>query len=130
MKTVRHLAITLFIVPLIVFFGCSKPNQDVSAAGSIENSIYKNSYFGMEITFPNSWHILDPRMVRALEQYGAGAVAGSNREDIEKIKHAISKVENLVMATMYPISGEGYYNPAFTCTALSLNVARNISRPV
>ena len=127
MKIGRHLVITLLILPLIVFFGCSRPNQEVSAAGTIENSIYKNSYFGMEIPFQKSWHILDARMVRALEQYGAKAVAGSNRNDIEQTKHAISKVENLVMATMYPISGEGYYNPSFTCTALSLNVARNIS---
>ena len=84
MKIGRHLVITLLILPLIVFFGCSRPNQEVSAAGTIENSIYKNSYFGMEIPFQKSWHILDARMVRALEQYGAKAVAGSNRNDIEQ----------------------------------------------
>ena len=115
MKQTGYLFILLMTMLLVV--GCSQKAADEIDFGTVNNSVYKNEYFGLSITLPPDWSIQDQETRQKLKELGGQMVAG----DDENLKAAVKASElttvNLFTAFKHPIGTPVEYNPSITSLA-------------
>ncbi len=107
------------IVVLLWLTGCQE-TQEASKEidfGTIKNSVYRNEYFGMTLTVPDNWYVMDEEGRKQVMEVGAEMVAG----DDETLKSAIKASElttvNLLSIMEHPPGTPVPFNPNLGCLA-------------
>jgi hypothetical protein len=113
MKTIRFRSIFLIIVCITLSAGCGKKAAEEFDLGTVENSVYRNKYFGFAITLPSNWNIQDEESRRQIMNAGAKALAGGDKNpDLSQLQTA-----NLLTAFKHPINSQVPINSSITCVA-------------
>ena len=113
------LSVFVFVLVLaIVFSGCKKKESDQVSAGTIENSVYSNKYFGLTLKLPEDWNIQDEESSKELTKSGYKMLAGGD-ENLERSLNAAAENQQLTffLASKYPIGTPAADNPSIIGTA-------------
>ncbi len=85
--------------------------------GTIEDSVYRNEYFGMTVSFPPDWSVQDQRAQNDLIDAGAKAVIGDDENLKAAYKVSELRTVYLFMLFKHPIGTPGVPNAGITCAA-------------
>ncbi|REH46433.1 hypothetical protein C7448_108104 [Tenacibaculum gallaicum] len=94
--------------------------------GKIENDIYSNSFFNLEISIPNKWFVLDKKTTENLIEKSKDLVSGDNKNLKATIK--ASEINSAYLLTLFkhepgaPVD----YNPGFMVIAENLKSSPGI----
>jgi hypothetical protein len=85
--------------------------------GSIENSVYRHKYFGLKVTIPQKWHVVEnedmKRAVALLKQ----SVVDKNKQLEQGLDASLLNTIGLLTVFKYPPNSGVASNPAFACLA-------------
>lgn len=82
-KHINFLTLILVVIILTLFVSCQKKASEEVGPGKITGNIYQNDYFGMSITFPKEWVILDKAQMDSVMKLGEGQ-SKENYSDLQK----------------------------------------------
>jgi len=118
MYRIKLLGFVFFLVLAIVFPGCKKKESEKVSAGTIENSVYNNKYFGLTLKLPEDWSIQDKESSKELSEFGYKMIAGEDK-NLEKSLKAAAENQQLMFfsASKYPIGTPVADNPNIIGTA-------------
>ncbi len=114
----KHI-IYLFTITLLAL-SCSETKEKLPENfdyGNIENGLYKNAYFDMEISFNPNWTVQNKEQINTLiEQHGT--TASVENEDFKAIIKA-SQINTAYLLTVfkYDIGSSVAFNPSFMAIA-------------
>jgi hypothetical protein len=120
--------VTFIIVCIIIFFGCSKNASREVDFGTIENSVYRNKYFGLTITIPAEWSIQDQESRQRIVETGTEIMAGEDKNLKAVIKASELQVVNLLFAFKHPLGTPVTSNPSIACIAERIRQTPGIKR--
>ncbi len=103
--TVQVLALTL------LFAGCSKKASDEIDFGTLNNSVYRNEYFGFSATFPKDWSVQDQTAQRRLMKRGTQLIAGDDANLKAMVKASELQTVNLFAVFEHPVGSPVESNP-------------------
>jgi hypothetical protein len=102
----------LVIILLSIFPNCPANAQSTDFDyGNIEQNIYKNKYFGIEITLPQDWVIQSREEIDNIMKTGKNLVAGDDAKMKAVIKASEVNSANLLTVFKYEIGSAVEYNP-------------------
>jgi hypothetical protein len=116
------------IVLTLVLAGCEKKASDEIDFGTINNSIYKNNYFGMTVTLPSDWSIQSQEVQKRNLNTGEKILAGDDKNLGAVMKVSELKVVNLFSASKYPKGSPVPYNPSIISLAENVRDLPGIKR--
>ena len=117
---------TCFAALLFLFASaCSSPREEMPAEGKVEDHTYVNSFFGLEVTLPEDWHIQDKQHAEALQQE-----AKDQLDSIQNLEAASENIINLVSAFQNPIDDTLAFNPSFVGMAEKLPTKADMTERV
>jgi hypothetical protein len=106
-----------FVVLFLIFQpGCGKKASDEIDFGTIENSVYRNDYFGMSIEIPAGWSVRDREGLQAMLDFG-GKVADDDKVLDEVMKASELQTVNLLGVFKHPLGSSVECNPNIMCLA-------------
>jgi hypothetical protein len=105
------------IVLTLLLAGCEKKASDEIDFGAINNSIYKNNYFGMTVTLPPDWSIQSQEAQKRNLNTGERILAGDDKNLNAVMKASELRVVNLFAASKYPKGSPVSYNPSILALA-------------
>jgi len=73
-------------------------------AGSVKDSTYTNSYFGMQLRIPEGWQVQDNEATRALLERGKALAAGDDKN--LNSMYSASELRSLTLLTVFKHSFE------------------------
>ncbi len=118
------------LLPLLLAFvaGCqeTKPAAEEIDFGTLENSVYRNEYFGMSVTLPPDWSVQDAETRRELMQAGGEIIAGDNASIKAAVKASEMTTVNLLTAFQHPLGAPVDFNPSLICVAEKLQLAPGV----
>lgn len=120
--------LSLIIVCIILFWGCSKKASEEIDFGTIENSVYKNKYFGLTITIPAEWSIQDRESFQRITKTGTEMIAGEDKNLKAMIKASELQTVKLFAAFKHPFGTPVSFNPSIACLAERISHAPGIKR--
>ena len=84
-------------------------------AGSVKDSTYTNSYFGMQLRIPEGWQVQDNEATRALLERGKALAAGDDKN--LNSMYSASELRSLTLLTVFkhPLGSPVEFNPSFMC---------------
>jgi predicted RNA-binding Zn-ribbon protein involved in translation (DUF1610 family) len=90
-------------------------------SGTIKDSVYKNRYFGFEVTLPESWSPVDRDAQEKMTDMAGKMLAGNNRS-LEGLLNASSE-DAVSMFTVFkhPLGTPVPFNPSVVCMAQKVN---------
>ncbi|HEY0051316.1 MAG TPA: hypothetical protein VGB68_18615, partial [Pyrinomonadaceae bacterium] len=77
----------------------SRDNSRTNFSGFFDGSTYKNKFFGLKITVPESWMIQGNATNREIKQLGADSVKGKNEQTEKALDAAIDRLTVLFTAS-------------------------------
>ena len=107
----------LVIVWIVLFAGCRKRASDEIDFGAVENSTYRNDYFGLSVKLPSEWSVQDKQTQQRLMDRGRKMVEGDDKNLQAVIKASEMQTVNLFAVFKYPIGTPVAYNPNIMCLA-------------
>jgi len=107
------------IVPMFMVLGCNA-NKKIFDYGQVENNIYYNSFFELEIKLPPDWNIRTKEQLQNLAESGKKIIAGDDK-NMKAIVNAVD-VDNAVLlgVSEYEVGSAVSYNPSFMLSAENL----------
>lgn len=123
-------AIPNVIVFLTLILFVSSCTQNVKPKkfdyGHIENNKYLNSFFGLELTFPEDWIVQTKEQTDNISKMGKDLIAGDNKNLKAVINASEVNSANLLAIFQYEVGAAVDYNPSFMLVAESLKNAPGI----
>jgi len=116
------------IVCTILFWGCSKNASKEIDFGTIENSVYRNKYFGLTITIPAEWSIQDQESRQRMMKMGKEMITGEDKNLKAAIKASELQTVNLFTVFKHPLGTPVTFNPGIACAAERIRHAPGIKR--
>ena len=118
MYRIKLLVLAIFLVFATAFTGCKKKGSARPTAGTIENGVYNNEYFGLSLELPEKWSNQDEESNKELSEFGYKMIAGED-ENLEKSLKAAAENQQLMFfsASKYPIGTPAADNPNIIGTA-------------
>jgi hypothetical protein len=113
MNKTGYRPIFLLVVCITLSAGCGKKASEEFDFGTVENSVYRNKYFGFAVTLPSDWNIQDEEARRQIMNAGAKALAGGDKNpDLAALQTA-----NLLTAFKHPLGSKVPINSSIACVA-------------
>ena len=116
------------IVLAMLFTGCGKKVSDEIDFGTFNNSVYKNNYFGLQVTIPSDWSIQDQKAQQRLMNLGEKLIAGDDKAMKTVMKAAELQTVNLFAVYKYPLGSPVTNNPAVMAVAERVSQLPGIKR--
>jgi len=107
----------LIVITAALSSGCQSKASDEIDYGTIENSVYKNEYFGLSLTVPDGWSVQDRAAQKHLQDMGNEVVSGNDRNLKKIIKASEMQTVSLLMAFKHPMGTPVDFNPSIICLA-------------
>jgi hypothetical protein len=117
-RTAQSLILTVCVLLLA---GCAKKASDEIDLGTFEKSVYRNQYFGFNVTLPADWAVQDQESRERLAEVGKKVLAGDDRRMKAVLKASEQQSVNLLAAFKHPIGTPVAFNPNLICTAERLH---------
>ena len=104
---------------LLIFtiFACHETTSDKIDFGSIENSVYRNEYFGLTLPIPFEWSVQDQETQKMFMDIGGEMIAGDDKNLKALIKASELRVFKLLTILKYPLGEPVPFNPNIICIA-------------
>lgn len=122
---------TVILVCVLFFTACNSKSDKLSDNfdfGSIENHIYHNKYFGLEIKLPESWTVIDKEGQLRRREESKKIFGEKYKEMVEKMPDDIQNAALLTINKYHPDSMvQGIYNSSFAMVAENIKRAGKIS---
>lgn len=118
----------LVMVWIVLFAGCRKRASDEIDFGAVENSTYRNDYFGLSVKLPSEWSVQDKETQQKLMDLGRKMVEGDDKNLKAVIKASEMQTVNLFAAFKHPIGTPVPYNPNIMCLAERVSHMPGIKR--
>ena len=118
----------LVMVWIVLFAGCRKRASDEIDFGAVENSTYRNDYFGLSVKLPSEWSVQDKETRQKLMDLGRKMVQGDDKNLKAVIKASEMQTVNLFAAFKHPIGTPVPYNPNIMCLAERVSHMPGIKR--
>ncbi len=127
MRRINHRIIVATVVVLLAAAACMK-SQPKLDFGTIEGSVYRNAYFGLELNIPATWNIQDSEQKKAMMEQGGKLMAGSDKT-LQAVYDA-SALNSVVLlsAFKHPVGAAVDSNPNVTMIAEKITHAPGIKR--
>jgi len=126
MKFVKYLL--LMVILLLFNLGCSKQSEKAIDFGKFAGGTYSNTFFNLNVSIPDSWHVMDDESRIALMQRGKNIVAGDNKNLKATLNAANLKSLNLMTTSENPPGAPVSSNPSFILIAENIKHAPGIKR--
>ena len=126
--TKTSICFAFIIVCTILFWGCSKNASKEIDFGTIENSVYRNKYFGLTITFPAEWSIQDQESRQRMMKMGKEMITGEDKNLKAAMKASELQSVYLFAVFKHPLGAPVTFNPGIVCTAERIRHAPGIKR--
>ncbi len=114
----------------ILIFSLTSCNQNGKPKnfdyGHIEDNKYLNSFFGLELTIPDSWIVQTKEQTENLSKVGRDLVAGDDKNLKAVIDASEINSANLLAVFQYEVGAAVDYNPNFMLVAENLKNAPGI----
>lgn len=123
MKQARLLLILLFL-SMMFFAGCWK----MIDPGIIENSVYKNSYFGLTASIPSGWYVEKQSNSDRTNDVGRKLFAGNDKNLMSLLMASEGNVVLLFSAYKYLVGAPVDFNPSIMCMAENVSDWPGIKR--
>lgn len=120
--------IMIISVFLIFQAGSGSKASDEIDFGTIENSTYKNNYFGFSIKIPTGWSVQDEEMRQKIMDTGRKMVAGDDKNLNAAIKASEMQTLNLLTVFKYEVGSPVEFNPSIACLAEKIHHMPGIKR--
>lgn len=98
--------------------------------GKVENSVYKNNFFGFELPIPADWVVQDTEQMKKISEEGQKIISEHNEELGEKIK--ASEVRSAMLLSVFRYKDDsvvGQFNPSFGIAVENLGPFSSIKTP-
>ncbi|NIM15265.1 MAG: hypothetical protein GTO45_25140 [Candidatus Aminicenantes bacterium] len=112
-------------IAALTLTGCQKKVSEEVDQGTIENSVYHNNYFGMSITIPDDWSVLDKKQMEMIANMGKQMVSRDSKKIIEA---AEPQSITLLGVFKHPLGTPVPFNPNFMCVAERVRHLPGINR--
>ncbi len=113
---------------MILFTGCGKKVSDEIDFGAVEDSTYRNNYFGLSMKLPPEWNVQSQEMQQKIMDIGATVVAGDDENLKAVVKASELQTVNLLAVFKHPIGAPVAYNPNIVCLAERIRHMPGIKR--
>ena len=129
MNGIKLFVLVFFLVFATIFTGCKKKESAKPTAGTIENGVYNNEYFGLTLELPKEWSIQDEEANKELSEFGYKMIAGDD-ENMEKSLKAAAENQQIMFfsASRYPVGTPVADNPNIIATAELIKSKPGIAR--
>ncbi len=120
----------ILVVLCLAFFGqCKKKASEEIDSGTIENSVFRNKYFGLTVTLPDNWSIQSAESNKEMTEMGTKMVARENK-NLEKSLNATNERQSLFLfsAFEYLLGTPVAYNANISCVAERVSRMPGIKR--
>jgi hypothetical protein len=118
----------LVILCAILYCSCGKGEAEEIDFGTIDNSVYRNKYFGLTITIPTEWSIQDQESREQVMETGTEIVAGDDKNLKAVVKASELRTVNLLIAFEHPVGAPVAFNPGIACVAEQIRHMPGIKR--
>jgi hypothetical protein len=120
-------------LPIILLFallagGCTKKASDEIDFGTIDNSVYHNNYFELNVPLPKDWSVQDQSEQRRMMKAGAKLVTGDDKNMQAMVKANELQSVNLFAIFEHPVGSPVPYNPSIISIAENVRSAPGIER--
>ena len=86
-------------------------------AGTIEDSVYKNRYFGFKVTLPEGWNPLDQNTREDMEKTATKMITANNKGLGAMIDASSEDAVNMFTVFKHPLGTPVPFNPSVMCMA-------------
>ena len=123
------------LVCTTLFMGCGKqatdeqePSTDEIDIGVVEDSVYRNDYFGLSISLPMTWYVLDKNAQRTMINHATEKVVSDEKHLASTLEAIDRQTVNLFAVFRYPGGSPRPFNPGMICTAEKVDEIPGIER--
>ena len=117
MINLRSLGMIQVMALVVLLAGCQKKAADEVDTGSWQNTVYRNKFFGLTVTFPTNWYPQDQSANNRLIRAGENIVAGDDKNMQAEFKAGEKQSVNLFAAFKYPLGKPVAFNPSIISVA-------------
>jgi len=108
------------LLAVVLSTSCTTGKPDNFDYGKIENGKYVNSFFGCEITIPESWSVQSNEQINNLVEQGRELIAGDDKNMKAMYKASEINTANLLMAFEYEVGATVEFNTNIAIVAENL----------
>lgn len=124
MKNLKRVVIFSVLILVILAVGCEKKKE--ITLGELKDNVYTNDYFGMKVSIPEGWTLLDQETMKELVKEGNEVIAGDDESKAKQLELAEEKVLNFFMAFKYPMTVQTFINPNVICNAEKVSLLQGV----
>ena len=117
MKLAKALTVLLIATTVPLCAGCQKKTAMTPDLGTVENSVYRNEFFGMTLTIPDGWSVKSQEELNANAEKGIRAIAGDDAVLGRKLKSELKQVLYPLGASKHPLGSPVLINPSILISA-------------
>jgi hypothetical protein len=88
---------------MLLLGGCEKKASDEIDFGTVENSTYRNNYFGMSMKIPVEWSVQGQEIQKKIMDVGAKMASGDDKNLKAAIKASELQTVNLLAVFKHPV---------------------------
>jgi hypothetical protein len=92
-------------------------------AGSVVGSTYRNTYFGLQLTFPRGWVVQGEATKERMKEMGKSMAVTKSETEKAQTDAAVERSANLLTISKLPLGTMGQFNALLTCVAEPLPLA-------
>ena len=120
---------SLFFLFAIILVSCNNSNKipENFDYGKVENGIYQNSFFDLELPIPANWNVESREQMDKIGEEGRKIIGEHNKQLSEKIK--ADEVNSATLLSVFKFKEDsvtGQYNPSFGMIAENLGRSSGI----
>ena len=117
MNTNRTAQLFMITLSLLGFAGCEKKASEEIDYGTINESVYRNEYFGLDVKLPADWSVQDQEAQRRMMEAGSEMVSGGDKNMKAAMKASEQQTVNLLAVFQHPLGTPVPFNPSLMCMA-------------
>lgn len=109
-----------FVIIALYLVAMPASGQTTSAAaeaGSINDSIYENSYFGLRLNIPAAWTIQGEDVKKQIKEGGKTSIIAKDEKEKAQFDAAADRTLNLLTISKYPLGTSDQFNALFMSVA-------------
>jgi len=107
----------------LLIAGCSGSSDNFDL-GEVKNGKYHNGFFGMTVSLPKGWTVLDPELVNAKADEAKKILAKGDSARADRFEKAVQQGVNLFTVSKYPtVASPSTGNAIITCLATKENLS-------
>jgi hypothetical protein len=114
MRNIKLWLVVMLVLIVAVSTGCQKQASEEVGAGTFQNSVFRSDFFGMSITIPGGWTVLDKQQMETLKNAGKQM---SNSKGKDAMEASEKNTVNLLAAFRHPLGTPVTFNQNFMCLA-------------